>query len=327
MILAGDVGGTKTNLACFRSEGKSLTVMAQRSVRSADFPGLEAIIKTFLAELPADLEGACFGVAGAVVDGRCRTTNLPWMVDARALRDALGLESVWLINDLEATAYGIQTLPERACVVLQDGLAQPHGNIAVIAAGTGLGEAMLFWDGRGYRAIASEGGHADFGPRTALERELCGFLAERFGHVSYERVLSGPGLVNIYQFLKAAGQGEEPAWLTAQLATGDPSAAISTCALEGRADLCVKALELFASIYGAEAGNLALKALSLNGLFVGGGIAPKILDKLKDGAFIKAFNDKGRLAVSLSRIPVRVILEPLTALHGAAHYGFSQISP
>jgi len=349
MILAGDIGGTKTNLACFQSDGERLTPVAERTVKSADYPGLEAIVELFLRETTLVPTSACFGVAGPVVDGQCKATNLPWVVETASLQRILGLPSVSLINDLEATAYGTQTLPAESFAVLQAGQPQPQGispghggggarsapeggpprpegTMVIIAAGTGLGEAALLWDNGRYRAMASEGGHADFAPRTPLELELCQYLLKTFGHASYERILSGPGKLNIYRFLKETGRWEEPAWLTKELERGDPSAKISQFGLSGRSELCVQALDLFASIYGAEAGNLALKFLARGGVYVGGGIAPKIIEKLTDGTFIKAFREKGRLASLLSAIPVRVVLEPKTALYGAAQYGWHHVA-
>lgn len=323
MILAGDVGGTKTNLALFANQDRRVTPINLRTFPSQQYPRLEAILEEFLSGHAGDLTGACFGIAGPVVDGRCQATNLPWVVDARTLQRTLKLADVSLINDLEATAYGIPALPEEAFAVLNPGEPHLHAPIAVVAAGTGLGEVALIWDGARYRTIASEGGHTDFAPRNLLEIELCRFLLDTFNHTSYERVLSGPGLLNIYRFLKDVGQGEEPAWLAEQLAAGDPSAVISEHALSRRSVLCEKALELFVSIYGAEAGNLALKLLSRGGVYLGGGIAPKILQKLQEGIFMKAFTGKGRLSSLLSRIPVRVILEERAALYGAASYGWS----
>jgi glucokinase len=232
----------------------------------------------------------------------------------------LGIESVSLINDLEATAYGIFTLDNTEFTVLNEGSPQLEGNMALIAAGTGLGEAIIYWDGSHYRPSASEGGHADFAPRNPLEIELLRYLVDRFRHVSYERVVSGPGLLNIYNFLKDGDYFKEPAWLAEKLAAADPGAVISEAALTGEAEICIHALNLFVSIYGAEAGNLALKAKARGGIFVGGGIAPKILEKLTDGSFLKAFTDKGRFAEFLLTIPVKVILNEETALRGAAYY-------
>ena len=321
MILAGDIGGTKTNLAIMDRQQGRLIPIRHRSVPSRHASSLEAILKEFLAGHSEKLDGACFGIAGPIVDGRCQATNLPWIVDVGALKHAVGLRAVTLINDLEATGYGIQTLPESAFAVLNVGEAQPHGAIGLIAAGTGLGEGALIWTGTRYQAVASEGGHADFAPRNELEMELLRYLMQRFGHASYERILSGPGKVNVYQFLRNTGHGEEPAWLTELLANvSDPSPTISEMALNGRSELCAQALKLFVSIYGAEAGNVALKYFARGGLYVGGGIAPKMLPALQDGTFMQAFLDKGRLAPLMARISVRVILEEHTALFGAAHY-------
>jgi glucokinase len=226
-----------------------------------------------------------------------------------------------LINDLEATAYGLFTLEEKEVFVLHEGLKVAEANIGLIAAGTGLGESILFWDGRYHRPSASEGGHADFAPRTAREIDLLRYLIPRFGHVSYERVLSGPGLVNIYQFLKDEAGFSEPEWLAERITTEDPGAVISEVALAGEAEICVQALDLFASVYGAEAGNLALRAKALGGIYIGGGIAPKILKKLKDGTFMRSFLDKGRYSEFVSTIPVKVVLNEQAALQGAAYYG------
>src|SRR5581483_11348338 len=265
-------------------------------------------------------DAACFGIAGPVVDGRVKTTNLPWIVDTAELRRALKIDAVYLLNDLEASAYGIFTLEDDELDTLNEGAPRHGGNQALIAAGTGLGEAMLYDDGRRLHPIASEGGHADFAPRDELEIELLRHLRGRFGHVSYERVLSGPGLVNIYRFLKEGRGMEEPPWLAERFAAGDdPGAVVSQAALAREAEICVKALDLFVSIYGAEAGNLALRAKAVRGFYVGGGIAPKILAKLKDGAFLRAFIDKGRYADLLKAMPVQVILNQKTALRGAGY--------
>ena len=331
MILAGDVGGTKTNLGWFRAEGTRLTPVIETSVRTADYPGLDAVVAQFITQHRYPAEGACFGLAAPVIDGRSEATNLPWPVDVRALRRLLGCDAVWAINDMEATGYGIEALPDGACATLQAGQPKPQGTIAVIAAGTSLGEATLVWDQHGYRAMPSEGGHADFAPRTALELELCRALIEQFGHVSYARILSGPGLMSLYRFLKATGRGEEPEWLRAALSVGDPSAVIAEHALTGpayatasagkRSALCEHALSLFVSCYGAEAGNLALRTLPRGGVYLGGGIAPKILPKLSDGTFMRAFTEKGRLSSLLATMPVRVILDDRMALYGAARHG------
>ena len=320
MILAGDIGGTKTNLALVRVSGRRASVRAQQRFSTSAYPHLAAMVRDFLRGR-AYPEAACFGVAGPVVNGRCSGTNLPWDIDEAALRRALRLPAVRLINDLVATAYGIDWLPPRAFTVLNRGRPQPGGTIAVIAAGTGLGEAVLAWDGCQYRALASEGGHADFAPRTPREWALHQRLAKRYGHVSCERVLSGPGKIAIYEFLKAARGAREPAWLRQRFARADTSAVISEEALSGRSSLCREAVELFISIYGAEAGNLALKTLATGGVYLGGGIAPTLGPLLARGRFMRAFTDKGRLAPLLRQIPVRVILDDKAALLGAARCG------
>lgn len=319
MILAGDIGGTKTIVALFEDAGGGLRVLREETFPSRSHEGLAQILEAFRAREPLPpLRGACFGVAGPVFDGRCEATNLPWVIDAKALRGTLGLERVAVINDLVATAYGILDLKPDEVVVLNEGRPHPEGNKALIAAGTGLGEAILFWDGTRYRPVASEGGHADFAPRNVLEIELLRYLLKKHHRVSYERVLSGPGILNIYSFLKEAGHGEEAVWLRERFHGQDPSVVITDAAMRGESDLCVKALGLFVSLYGAEAGNLALKALATGGVYVGGGIAPKILDRLMDGTFMTAFTDKGRLSPLVTDMTVRVVLNPQTALRGAA---------
>jgi glucokinase len=268
------------------------------------------------------LRAGCFAVAGAVIDERSRTTNLPWELYEEKLADAILAPRVKLLNDLEATAYGVLHLKGDQLGLVNPG-AKPKrkGNVAVIAAGTGLGEAMLYWDGSRYHPIASEGGHADFAPRTDQEIDLLRYLRARFGgHVSYERVLSGPGVYNIYSFLRDSRYAPEPDWLKERLTRGDPSATISQLGLAGENALCSATLDLFAAVYGAEAGNLALKCLAVGGVYVGGGIAPKILDKLKDGTFVRGFTDKGRFSGLMESMEISVVLNPRTALIGAAHF-------
>lgn len=324
MILAGDVGATKTDLAFMRMEGERLVTCAQASFSSPSYPGLEAILREFLQHQPESVLYACFGVPGPVVRGSCVTTNLAWMVNLRELQRALNTERVVLLNDLEAMGYGVAGLTPEQLLVLNEGRPWPEANAALIAAGTGLGEAILFWDGHQHRPAASEGGNVDFAPRTLLEIDFLRYALARLGYVSYDRVVSGPGLHLIYRFLRDTGKAEEPAWLAEKLSSGDPSAAITEAALAGQAELCVQALDMFVSFYGAEAGNLGLKALARAGIYLGGGIAPKILTKLQDGTFMRAFTDKGRMSALVSEIPVRVILEPKTALYGAARYAAQQ---
>jgi glucokinase len=321
LVLAGDIGGTKTNLALFSVHGEKLRSESFRSFPSKRYSGLEPVLQEFLAVDKHSIDSACFGIAGPVVDGKVKTPNLPWMVDSSGLSHSLKLDSVGLLNDLEATAYGIFTLENEEFHTLNEGIMRHSGNKALIAAGTGLGQAILYDDGCHFRPLASEGGHGDFAPRNDLEIELLRYLIGRFRHVSYERVLSGPGLFNIYRFFKENRGLEEPKWLTERLSTGDdPNAVITKAALANEAEICVKMLELFVSLYGAEAGNLALRAKSVRGLYVGGGIAPKILDKLKDGTFMRSFVDKGRYADLLAAIPVQVVLNDQAALRGAAYY-------
>jgi glucokinase len=285
---------------------------------SRDFDSLEAAVERFLgggAAVP--VEAACFGVAGPVVEGRATATNLAWEMDERTLAAAIPTKRVRLLNDLEATGYGILELPDAAFAVLQAG-APTGGHLALIAAGTGLGQAMIVRDGSRRRVIASEGGHADFAPRTELEDALLVYLRREFGRVSYERLLSGPGLGNIYRFLRDSAVAPESAAVAAEIAAGDPGAVITGHALAGTDALCGRALDVFVAVYGAEAGNLALRALALGGVIVGGGIAPRILPRLAAGPFLPAFRDKGRLAPLLADVPVRVVLESRAAVVGAA---------
>jgi len=320
MILAGDIGGTKTVIGLFEQAGSRLQAVREETFPSKSYATLEAILDRFLGggSRPA-LRSACFGVAGPVIEGKSKTTNLPWELDELTLEKALQVPRAKLLNDLEAAAYGMLHLDPTDLCVLQPGLKR-QGNIAVIAAGTGLGQAILYWDGTHHHPIASEGGHADFAPHTDVEVELLIYLRREFGHVSCERLLSGPGLFNIYRFLRDSGDATEPEWLRQRIAQGDPGAVISQIGLAGEHPLCTRALDLFISVYGTEAGNLALKALSVGGVYVAGGIAPKILPCLQDGAFIQAFTYKGRFSDLLRSIEVNVALNARAPLIGAAHY-------
>jgi glucokinase len=321
LILAGDIGGTKTHLALFSVHGEKLRVESEERFSSKRYSGLAPVLEDYFVSKHASIDAACFGIAGAVVDGKVTTPNLPWMIDAAEVRRALKLDSVTLLNDLEAAAYGVLTLENDEFTILNEGIMRHAGNKALIAAGTGLGQAILHDDGRHFHPLASEGGHADFAPRNEAEIELLRYLIGRFGHVSYERVLSGPGLINIYRFLKEVRGMAEPPALSERFSTEEDAAAvISQGALAGEFEICVTALDLFASVYGAEAGNLALRAKAVRGLYVGGGIAPKIVAKLKDGVFMRAFVDKGRYSELLAAIPVQVVLNEQAALRGAAFY-------
>jgi glucokinase len=320
MILAGDIGGTNTRLGLFEVDGSRLLLRREQTFASQDHPNLESVVLEFLGSAPLKPEYACFGVAGPVNKGRCEALNLAWVVDASVISRSLAIAHVAVINDLEANAHGISELAAGDLVTLAPGAPDAEGNRAVIAAGTGLGEAGIYWDGGHYHPFATEGGHADFAPCTDLEQDLCQYLVAQFGHVSYERVLSGPGLFSIYEFLRDTGRGYEPAWLAAELTAGDPAALIAGNALAGRASLAVHALDVFVSIYGAEAGNLALKIKATGGLFVGGGIAPKIIRKIQEPAFMKSFTAKGRIKPLLESMPVHVIMNDRAALWGAARF-------
>ena len=320
MILAGDVGGTKVHLALYDFTNGKLKYTREERFPARDYSGLEAIVKEFLAADQAT--AACFGVPGPVRDGRLRLTNLPWTLDCRELTVSLGIPHVFLINDLEANGYGIAELTSEQIHTLSEGDTSQIGNRALIAAGTGLGEGMLIWNGHTHIPIPSEGGHSDYSPRNEDEIDLLRFLKQKYnGRVSWERVVSGMGMTNIYEFLRDVRGMEEPVWLAEQIAeAGDPNSVITEVGLAAKSEICEKTLDMFVSAYGAEAGNLALKVLSVGGLYIGGGIGPRILEKLKDGTFIRAFQDKGRLSQLLINTPVRVILESRAAVLGAAAF-------
>jgi glucokinase len=315
MILAGDIGGTHTRLALF--DGDPHEPLALATYPSRKHAGLGEIVAAFLAEHPAEVDCACFDVAGPVRNGRVKTTNLPWIVDARHVADTIGLPSIELVNDLAATAYGIAELTTADLETLNRGDPSIGGNLAVIAAGTGLGEAGLIWNGECYHAAATEGSHSDFGPRSVLQVELYTFLA-RDSHVSYEDVCSGIGLVTLYRFLRERSRTGEPAWLADAIRDGDAAATISSAGLTGRDPVCAEALDLMVSIYGAEAGNVALRLLATGGMYIGGGIAPHILSKLRQHTFLDSFAAKGRFRAMLEQIPVHVILNEHAGLFGAA---------
>jgi len=323
-LLAGDIGGTKTDLALFSAERGLRAPLAEATFPSADYPSLEALVRAFLDRVHVPVAGASFGVSGPVVAGRAEITNLPWVIDEAHLRKALHLPRVRVVNDLDAIASGILLLEPADLETLTPGAAVPGGAIAVIAPGTGLGEAFLTWDGRRYRPHPTEGGHADFAPTNEREIELLRFLQRRLVHVSFERVCSGLGLPNIYAYLKAAGVADEPPWLARQLATTDPTPNIIKAALDDPpCALCAETLGMFVSILGAEAGNLALKVLATGGVYVAGGIPRRILPALKQRGFLEAFRRKGRMATLLDRVPVHVVLNPKVGLMGAASLGLT----
>ncbi len=331
MILAGDVGGTKVHLALYNFEGGRLRWLRDQKYPAADYSSLDVIVKEFLgrdSDREHEIVAACFGCPGPVRDGRLKLTNLPWTLDARELAKSLDIEHIFLINDLEANGYGIPELTPTSISTLQAGDAGATGHRGLIAAGTGLGEALLIWDGKTrHTPVASEGGHCDFAARTDQEVALLEYLRRTLkGRVSFERVVSGLGLRNVYSFLKDEVKMEEPAWLRERLETEDPNAVIGSCAEDGSSELCHQTMHLFAGAYGAEAGNIALKILATGGMYLGGGIAPKILKTLRGGAFLQAFVDKGRLRPLLETIPVRVILDDTCALLGAAAFAEARAS-
>lgn len=325
MLLAGDIGGTKTSLAIYDLDLHH--PLAEATFPSDDYDNLETIAREFLAQVDYQVEAASFGVAGPVVNGHVKTTNLPWEMDETALREALGVRRVFLLNDLESIGNAVPRLEAEDIFTLNEGQPEPGGAIGVIAPGTGLGEGFLVWDGRHYRAQPSEGGHTDFGPTTPTQTELLQYWQKLKGHVSYEWVCSGIGIGNIYEFFKATNYAPEPDWLAEQFAASDdPTPIIVQTALNQDEPLCKATLDTFVAILGAEAGNLALKILATGGIYLGGGIPPRILPVLQTGAFMQAFCNKGRFGELLARVPVRVILNPQAALMGAAAYGLEMMA-
>lgn len=324
MLLAGDIGGTKTNLAVIDPAQGVGTTVAEATFPSARYPSLESIVQQFLNQNGLTVSRASFGVAGPVVGGRATITNLPWVMDVQNLQRTFNFEAVFLLNDLLSIAYAVPHLDGADLHVLNQGRPEPGGAIAVLAPGTGLGEAFLTWEGTRYSAHPSEGGHADFAPTNKMEIKLLRYLNERFDHVSFERICSGMGLPNVYRFYKETERYEEPAWLAELLAAApDPTPIIVTAAFdEARpCPLCQATLDTFVSVLGAEAGNLALKVLSTGGVYLAGGIPPRILPALERDAFMSAFLRKGRLAHLLAPMPVNVVLNSKAALLGAIHYG------
>ncbi len=325
VIIAGDIGGTKTRLALHEAGSSARTPAREERYPSRDYPSLEALVTAFLGDGPRPTAGA-FGIAGPVVDQRVEATNLPWHIDAAVMTAHLGFP-VTLLNDLAATGLGLTWLAPDETETLQRGEAR-DGTRALIAAGTGLGEAILTRDGAGWRALASEGGHTEFGPRDALEDELLAWLRARHGHVSYERILSGAGLADLYRFHAETGRGTAPeAFERAFAVAADPAPQVTAAALDGSCERAGLVVERFLSIYGAEAGNLALKTLAVGGVYVGGGIAPRLIARLRAGGFRDAFLDKGRLAPVLARIPLTVVLDDRCALWGAATVALTGARP
>ena len=330
MILAGDVGGTKVHLALYNFSEGSLHSIREHKFPAHEFASLDEVITRFLTiegGQKQEIAAACFGCPGPVRDGRLKLTNLPWTLDARELSKSQGIEHIFLINDLEANGYGIPELAADKIFTLHAGDIDAVGHRGLIAAGTGLGEAMLIWDGKKHTPIPSEGGHCDFAARTDREVAMLQHLRHTLnGRVSFERVVSGLGIKNVYAYLRDVEKLDEPQWLRDRLASEDPNAVIGTCAEDGSSWICFETMKLFAAAYGAETGNIALKVLATGGMYLGGGIAPKILKTLQNGAFTQAFLDKGRLSALLQSIPVRVILDDTCALLGAAAYAEARAS-
>jgi glucokinase len=326
MILAGDVGGTKVHLALYNFAGGRLVEARDHKFPADEFATLDDVVKAFLAQAgdtKEEIVAACFGCPGPVRDGRLKLTNLPWTLDERDLQKSVGIEHIFLINDLEANGYGIPELAPESVFTLHEGDPSSVGHRGLVSAGTGLGEALLIWDAKTQRHIPlpSEGGHCDFAARNDREIALLNYLLRTLkGRVSFERVVSGLGIKNVYGFLRDGQKMEEPAWLRDRMAAEDPNAVIGQCAEDGSSEICFETMRMFTSAFGAEAGNVALKVLAMGGIYLGGGIAPKILKTMQSGEFTKAFLDKGRLSPLLETMPVRIILDDTCALLGAAAF-------
>jgi glucokinase len=317
-VLAGDIGGTRIRFAIIDVQGQRLKPEYEQSLLSRDYASLEPVLEKFAAAAGLPFDAVCLGIAGPVIDGRCIATNLPWKIDAERIRSILSLQSVSLINDLAANALGIRALSEQDFFMVNPGRPNSAGNACIIAAGTGLGEAGMFWDGQQYQPFPSEGGHCDFAPATDFDFRLHRFLADRYGHVSWERVVSGMGIVNLFEFLCHENSEPEPQWFVLEKEHGDAASAISNAALREGNPRCVETMRLFLRYYGAEAGNLALKTMASGGVYIGGGIAPKLVQLFGPSNFLEALCAKGRMQSLLQDMPVKVILNDKTALFGAA---------
>src|SRR6202167_2669303 len=325
MILAGDIGATRTRLAAFEMKCNRLQCVVEKTYMSQQHDGLSTILAEFIRTEGIAVHSACVGVAGPVRGGRSKISNLPWIIDSRELAKQLKLNSVGLLNDLEAYAYGIDALESKDFVSLSGAAEDTEGNRAVISARTGLGMAGLFWDGFRHHPFACEGGHADFAPRNDLEIELLKYLQKKYGRVSCERILSGPGIKNIYEFLRDTQKADEPEWLREQIkGVKDVPASIAQLALEGKAAICDQTLSIFVSVFGAETGNCALNFMTTGGIFIGGSIAAKIVPKMKDPVFMESFLDKGRMETILKDMPVKIVANDDSGLIGAARYTLVQ---
>jgi len=324
-LLAGDIGGTKTNLAIFSAEGNTLTMERHQRYPTASHTSLNAIIRKFLGKDEKRFSAACLGVPGPVKNGRAHPTNISWGVDGREISTEFSIPIVTILNDLAANAHGIRELQSDDLAVIQKGASGATGNRCVVSPGTGLGEAGLYWDGKRHHVWASEGGHTDFGPRNELEIALLQYLIKQYGHVSPERVVSGMGIENIYRFLRDTGRGKELPKVAGEIKNGDAGAAIAAHAEAADCPMCMQTIETFLSTFGAEAGNMALKAMAVGGVYLGGGIPVKMLNRLQEVTFITAFNDKGRHTSLMESMPVKVILNHNAALLGAARYALDSI--
>lgn len=328
MLLAGDIGGTKTVLALYAENAAkdSLTPIEEATFPSKDYESLEDVVNAFLNGRSQKPLVASFGVAGPVLGKEAKVTNLPWHINIDVIQQKTGIPQAHLLNDLESIATAIPHLSGSDLAVINEGQRNPTGAIAVVAPGTGLGEGFLIWDGHKYIACPSEGGHAAFAPTSALQRELLAYLEHRFTHVSFERVCSGSGIPNLYQFLKETDRYEEPTWLHDQLeSAADPTPVIMIAAINKQADICVATLDLFLDILGSECSNMAVKVLSTGGLYLGGGIPPRIVPQLQNGRFMANLTDKGRFSKMMQDMPVNVILNAKAGLLGAAYYGLDAI--
>lgn len=324
-LLVGDIGGTKTALGLAETDGGSVRLSEAKRYPSAAFGSFDQIVQQYLLETGVKCRFAAFAVAGPIQDRRSETTNLPWLLDADALELSFGLAGVELLNDLEAVAWGVPVLESRDLAEIHPGDAMSQGNACVVASGTGLGQAGLFWDGARHHAFATEGGHTDFAPADDLEFALLTYLKSRFGRVSWERVVSGPGIANLFDFLLAHHGAQPPSWLKSAIEDGgDTAAAVAQAAADDRCPICRETMNLFMRLYGREAGNAALKHMALGGVYLGGGIALKNLACLRQGGFLEGFFDKGRMGSLMRRMPVKVILQPHTPLLGAARFMASQ---
>ncbi|MBN1637175.1 MAG: glucokinase [Deltaproteobacteria bacterium] len=326
MLLVGDIGGTKTNLGVYTPQRGPRDPVCEATFSSAQYESLEALAHEYLAQTGLSVEYAAFGVAGPVVQSRATITNLSWKIDEEHLAETLNVRCAKLINDLESIANAVPILKEEDVFTLNAGIVDPQGAKAVLAPGTGLGEAFLIWNGQYYQAQPSEGGHADFAPTSSIQAELWRYLYERYGHVSFERVCSGRGIPNIYKFLRDSGYAPEPPWLTDKLSSDkDLTAVIMNAALDETQDceLCRKTLDVFVSILGAEAGNLALKVMATGGVYLAGGIPPRILPALKKSGLMETFQGKGRMSDVIQNMPMYVIMNPKAALFGAASFGLA----